>query len=68
MRDPLIFSPHTVQISEANLREWEANVDVIWNKFPSNVGSKCKAAELNISAPDTNDKCKPRMLVVLGIP
>ncbi|KAF9509079.1 hypothetical protein BS47DRAFT_1281474, partial [Hydnum rufescens UP504] len=29
MRDPPIFSPRTVQISEANLKEWEANVDAI---------------------------------------
>ncbi|KAF9507058.1 hypothetical protein BS47DRAFT_1423787, partial [Hydnum rufescens UP504] len=61
MRDPPIFSPHTVQISEANLKEWEANVDAIRNKLPSNAGSKRKAAELDVSAPDTDDKCEPGM-------
>ncbi|KAF9503651.1 hypothetical protein BS47DRAFT_1369373 [Hydnum rufescens UP504] len=59
-RRPPVPQENTL-ISEANLKEWEANVDAIQNKLPSNAGSKCKAAELDVSAPDADDKCEPGM-------
>jgi len=64
MRDLPIFSPCTVQISEADLKEWEAKVDVIRDKQPSKTGSKRKAAEAvesDFSAADAEDKCEPGM-------
>lgn len=64
MRDPPIFSLHTVQVSEADLKEWEVKVDIIQKKQPPKTGLKCKAVETvesDFSAPDAEDKCEPGM-------
>jgi Kyakuja-Dileera-Zisupton transposase len=64
MRDPLIFTPCVVQLSEGDLKEWEAKVDIIWDKQPSKIGSKCKAVEAvesDAGPPDADDKCEPGM-------
>ncbi|KAF9520071.1 hypothetical protein BS47DRAFT_1287649, partial [Hydnum rufescens UP504] len=65
MRDPPLFSPCTVRVSEADLKDWEVKVEGIRNhQSTTRTGSKCKAGEMvesDLSIVDAEDRCEPGM-------
>ncbi|KAF9504988.1 hypothetical protein BS47DRAFT_1255746, partial [Hydnum rufescens UP504] len=65
MRDPPLFSPCTVRVSEADLKDWEVKVEGIQNhQSTTRTGLKRKAGEMvesDLSIADAEDRCEPRL-------